>query len=402
MRKTILTTLLSALAVLSFSQGKLIKEGDLFPDIAIKNIINAPVKTFSLNEAKDKKIYIINLWGTWCSPCIPEMDSLAKLQNANPSKIQVIGISDDSTERLNAYLKKKPSKIWLATDTSYLFYSMFAFANVGQSAIVDSNHKILAFVKTDFINQKMIDKLIKGLAVQSNANLTAKKINASEDLFGVDSTMRENFTVRSYMQGHSSMSKTYRNGYFENRRISYVNCCVDRMFTDAYQISSPKQVIYEFNKKLLFDYNNKLHLYCLDLLVNPTQKDSLYTIFQQRLKQVFPIKAKTEYRNIPVYVLTVAKNKQFTAPVSTTQKMSYSFTGRGFDGQGITIAQFSDLYLNNELETPMVDETGLKGIFDIKTTVEIRNLEGIKKMISDLGLEVTKAERPMRVLVLSK
>jgi len=57
--------------------------------------------------------------------------------------------------------------------------------------------------------------------------------------------------------------------------------------------------------------------------------------------------------------------------------------------------------LSNELESPVVDETGVKGIYDIKTSMDIRNMEGIKNTLAELGLQVVKTERKMRVLILS-
>jgi uncharacterized protein (TIGR03435 family) len=402
MKTATLTLLLSMLSYAIFGQGKLLSVGDPIPDIDIKHIINAPVTSFSLSEPIDKKIYIINFWGTWCSPCIPEMDTLAKLQRANKGKIQIIGMSDDSPARLKTYLKKKPSEIWLATDTTWLLYEMMALKSVGHSAILDEKRKIVALVRTDSINQNMINQLLAGRKVNSSAQLEEKKINNSDDIFSVDSTLKENFTVRSYMQGQRSQTRNFPKGIYKNRRINYQNSTMGRMFTDAYQMMSPKQVIYEFEEKKWCDYANKDHLFCLDLLVSPEQKDSFYLIFQKRLAQVFPIKAKTEYRNMPVYALTKAANKNFSSPLSKEKVMSYSFSGKGFDGTGVTVTQFAELYLDNELGLPVVDETGITGNYDISTSMDMRGLEGIKKTIASLGLEITKTERKIKVLVLSE
>jgi uncharacterized protein (TIGR03435 family) len=402
MKTAIVTLLLSILSCTIFGQGKLLSVGDPAPDIDIKHIINAPVTSFSLNEPKDKKIYIINFWGTWCSPCIPEMDTLAKLQRANKGKIQIIGMSDDSPERLKTYLKKKPSEIWLATDTTWLLYEMMALKSVGHSAILDEKRKIVALVTTHSINQHMINQLIAGQKIESNAALKEKKITNSDDPFRVDSTLKENFTVRTYMQGQQSQTRNFSKGIYKNRRINYQNSTMGRMFTDAYQIMSPKQVIYEFDEKKWCDYSNKDHLFCLDLLVSPEQTDSFYLIFQKRLAQVFPIKAKTEYRNMPVYALTLAANKTFNSPLSKEKVLSYSFSGKGFDGTGVTVTQFAELYLDNELGLPVVDETGITGNYDISTSMDMRGLEGIKKTIASLGLQITKTERKIKVLVLSE
>ncbi len=61
-------------------------------DIYNKNITEAVFK--------DADLTMINIWGTFCGPCISEMPDLAKLNKANEAKgLQVIGIVIDSVNR---------------------------------------------------------------------------------------------------------------------------------------------------------------------------------------------------------------------------------------------------------------------------------------------------------------
>ena len=44
---------------------------------------------------KDKDVTMINIWGTFCPPCIEEMPELAKLSASLPENAQIIGILCD-------------------------------------------------------------------------------------------------------------------------------------------------------------------------------------------------------------------------------------------------------------------------------------------------------------------
>ncbi|MBK0379978.1 DUF3738 domain-containing protein [Mucilaginibacter segetis] len=382
------------------AQNTALKVGDIFPHILFKPIINAPVKEFLIPANANTKLYIINFWGTWCSPCIPEMDKLAKLQITNQKDVRVIALSDDSPERLKKYLIKKPSKLWLASDTSFFLYKAFGFSYVGQSAIINSKHQIVALVKTDYINQKMIDDLLKGNKIRSGAEIKEQAVTSGKDIFGVDSTQSESFTIRGYMKGQQSMGRHYINAPYNGRRISYINVCATNMYKDAFDIVSSKQIIYEIEEKQVCDYDNKNSLYCFDLLVKPEQKDSLKSIMKKKLLAVLPIKARTEQKLIPVYILKCSDSTKLNK--STNEKFSYSFSGRGFDGTAATMKDFSSTYLSNEMDLPVVDETGLSQRFDIKTNVEVRTLDGIKKSLHDLGLTLEKAERKLDMLIFYK
>jgi uncharacterized protein (TIGR03435 family) len=398
--KKLLTLIFALLSTLAYSQNYRLKAGDHFPDLVFRPMVNAPVKELDLNHYPGKKLYILNNWGTWCSPCIPEMDMLAKLQDKYPTQIQVIGISNDSPEKLRKFIARKPSKIWLASDTSEILYQMLDLASVGYSAMVDARRNIVAVVNTDSINTVMIDKLLSGKKVKSDARVKGTLDDSGKDAFGVDTTMTSSFTIRGYMKSQQSLGRVPNSGVFAKRRISYFNVGLISLYRTAYEIRSPKQIIYEIDKKKYNDYNDQSQLYCFDLLVAPDQKDSLYRIMQKKLLENLPVKARTEIRTMPVYVLKTKPGTPVTMPLSAPNTRTYSFSGNGFDGKEITLAEFSYIYLSNELELPVVDETGLTKGYDIKTTNDVRDKSNIFAAVDKLGLILEKAERPVKVIIL--
>jgi uncharacterized protein (TIGR03435 family) len=398
--KKLLTAALILIAVKADAQNYMLKPCDYFPAITINPIINAPVKTLNLSTYSSKKLFIINLWGTWCSPCIPEMDSLAKLQARYNQQIQVIGLSNDPVARLQKYLAKKPSGIWLASDTASLLYEMLNLAYVGQSIVINNKHQIVALLKTDSINAKVIARLLRGEKVKSNGEVQNALGRTNKDAFGVDSLLDNNFTLRGYMKDQQAMGQIPTTGIFAGRRVSYFNIGLLALYKTAYKITSMKQVVFEGHAKKYDDYKNKNLSYCFDLLVKPDQKDSLYIIMQQKLQQLLPVKARIEMRDTDVYVLKLKEDGKVMIPASKLTALTYGFSGQGFDGKGATLADFSNIYLSNELNLPVIDETSLGGRYDIKTNVEMRTKEGILKSIDDIGFKVEKTRRKVRIMVL--
>jgi uncharacterized protein (TIGR03435 family) len=386
--------------LLSYSQEAVLSQGSRFPDILITNISNAPVRDFNLHKEKSSKYYILNFWGTWCSPCIPEMDSLSVLLKNNADKIGIIAISDDNEERKNKYLKNKPSKIWLATDTSYTLYKMFNFAFVGQSAIIGPDKKVVALVRTDSINQQLLDKLFKGEPVKMSAGIREAAIK-TDDPFGIDSLTQHSFTLRGYLKGHQTMGRMPKKGVYGNRRLSYYNITLRSLYRTAYEIKSHKaQEFYDegVTEKDISDYENKNTLYCLDLLIPENSHEKLLDVLKKKLNDNLSIKVRQEQKEIEVYVLKRINADSFKIPVSTAEESMFGFSGKGFDGTKNTLKEFAEEYLSNELGLPVVDETGLTGFYDIKTNVEQRNRAGIMQSIEQLGLSVEKTTRLMPVI----
>jgi thiol-disulfide isomerase/thioredoxin len=52
-------------------------------------------------------VLVVNLWATWCAPCVKEMPTLAKLQAVYPGRVRVVPISMDRAadrERARAFI----------------------------------------------------------------------------------------------------------------------------------------------------------------------------------------------------------------------------------------------------------------------------------------------------------
>jgi cytochrome c biogenesis protein CcmG, thiol:disulfide interchange protein DsbE len=64
------------------------------------------------------KVVLVNIWATWCEPCRNEMPQLDKLyQSRKIDGLVVLGISDESIEKQQAFLNKVPITYPLLTIT---------------------------------------------------------------------------------------------------------------------------------------------------------------------------------------------------------------------------------------------------------------------------------------------
>ncbi|WP_158837645.1 TlpA family protein disulfide reductase [Polaribacter sp. L3A8] len=70
------------------------------------NLKDLEGNSYNLNEAKGKVI-LVNMWATWCPPCIAEMPSLQALYNDYGDKIEFILVSNESQDVIASFLKKK-------------------------------------------------------------------------------------------------------------------------------------------------------------------------------------------------------------------------------------------------------------------------------------------------------
>ncbi|WP_370089995.1 TlpA family protein disulfide reductase [Ekhidna sp.] len=60
------------------------------------------------SEQFKNKVVILNLWATWCTPCIREMPDLVKMQTELPNDFVLILASDESPEKIRQFTEKRP------------------------------------------------------------------------------------------------------------------------------------------------------------------------------------------------------------------------------------------------------------------------------------------------------
>ncbi|MEO1528805.1 MAG: TlpA disulfide reductase family protein [Planctomycetota bacterium] len=65
-----------------------------------------------ITDFESGKVYVVEFWATWCGPCIASMPHLAELQTRfRDSDVQIISISDESVDEIEAFLKRKNPEV---------------------------------------------------------------------------------------------------------------------------------------------------------------------------------------------------------------------------------------------------------------------------------------------------
>ena len=64
-------------------------------------------KSFDLNHYEGNVI-ILNIWATWCKPCIAEFESLEKVKEKFKDKnIKIVAVSNEDLKLINSFLDKR-------------------------------------------------------------------------------------------------------------------------------------------------------------------------------------------------------------------------------------------------------------------------------------------------------
>ena len=89
--------------------------------------------TFRLSDQRGKAV-LVNLWATWCPPCVAEMPDLQKLSEDYADSLVVLGVNiSDSAEDAAAFMEENGYTYPLYVDADYML-STFIFPHAGHPA----------------------------------------------------------------------------------------------------------------------------------------------------------------------------------------------------------------------------------------------------------------------------
>lgn len=99
----------------------------------------------SLEEFRGKFV-LVNLWATWCPPCVHEMPSLDRAQQKLGDRLSVLAIAEDKTGEtaVGPYLARSPLRFPVLLDSSNDGWRAFDVHAIPTSFLIDRSGRIVA------------------------------------------------------------------------------------------------------------------------------------------------------------------------------------------------------------------------------------------------------------------
>ncbi|MEK7713866.1 MAG: TlpA disulfide reductase family protein, partial [candidate division NC10 bacterium] len=84
--------------------------GDPAPELKIADWVKGTPIT--LASGKDKSVYVVEFWATWCGPCRTSIPHLTELQKKYKDKgLVIVGITDEDKTTVSNFVEKMGEKM---------------------------------------------------------------------------------------------------------------------------------------------------------------------------------------------------------------------------------------------------------------------------------------------------
>ncbi len=105
-------------------------------------VVTDGVQTIDLSKLRGK-VVVLNLWATWCTPCIEELPSLLAMQKQLPG-VTVVAVSlDEDDEVYRRFLTQHGITFATVRDPSGRVNAMYGTAQIPETYVIDRQGVLL-------------------------------------------------------------------------------------------------------------------------------------------------------------------------------------------------------------------------------------------------------------------
>lgn len=373
------------------------KIGDAAPEIVLEAFLQAPPNAPADLKPAQGKVVILELWATWCGPCIPAMDHLGKLKEKfenNP--VQIIAVTSEDQKDVVRFLKHRPSRLWIGIDSDRSVFDTFQPMTIPHTIVIDKSGRIAAVTSPDQVTEQVIENLLAEKAIDLPVKASGYSEDAAEEAFEQRQMRLDSDTIFKAvfrpLKSESAWGRRYPadDPQFPLRRFTGKGIWPLALLAAAYE--SPVNLFID-------EVGLPQSGYFIDVIVPQGKERLLNPTIQRLIQDGLNIRIEKETREVDVWELRKIQGAQAALQPSHAEKPLYTFRGPKLTAIKQPISRLVD-YISNAGRKPVVDETGLTAEYDFSMDFVMGNKETFYEALRKLGLEIVESKRPIEMFVI--
>ena len=364
---------------------KIAKKGKLAPQISFSKVISGDMSAIKGWEDFKGKAVVLEFWSTKCEPCVANIPHFNKLiEKFKDKPVVFLSITNEPADMARQFMKTHEMKGIVVAEADAEISKKFRVLGIPYTVLINRKGEVAAFTYPSRVTEKTIEDLISGAALPSSEPGT--KISAL--------TNKDAISFFSINVSSGAPSLSYGDSMFEVNALS-LSYIIPLIMDNTHGVE------YKDVPKALLSQKYRLSA-SIKSIKGTDDKQRLRDFIVAGINGALPLKIRVSKRNKKVYLLKKRgelKSGLVKVPVrfSISKNTGFSDEEMSIEGKGLLIIDLAEV-LEEWLEVPVLDETGLIGRYNYKFRTEVFDIKSINKALTEeLGLKLVKSRRKVDI-----
>lgn len=355
------------------------------PNIKLPVVQNAPVaKIGGLAELKGKVVFL-EFWATWCTPCVAGIPHVNRvIDSVKGEPVVFLSVTDEAPDMIATFRKTHEMKAWVGIDEKGAVLKAYHVSSRPAGYLIGKDGTLLASIFPDDLKEKDIRDALAGK-------------------FKPRPVSWEGGVKPGKSEG-ASEGKTY----FE-ARISAASGKPgmrggsDGLAATALDFASNVAWIWDVQPDQVLVDTPPVSAFNFTLTTPPEGFEQGREMLKAAVQSAFGVAVAKEKRDAEALVLTLSSAPGAPRPKPGAEGGQSGLMAYG-GGRLLGKVPMSDVAraLWSSLRKPVVDETGLKGDYDIDWEWKDGDRAALDAVMAAQGLSLVPAKRPVEFLRVTK
>jgi thiol-disulfide isomerase/thioredoxin len=373
-----------------FGQKLLVSE-ILNDTVAVVND-NKLISNIRIGDIKQKYI-IIDLWATWCKPCIDNHKNLENIYSRHSDSLAVITLCGDTYNNFSRFNESWKSRLIKGIDTANKFFKKYKIGIVPTLLLINKHTMNLYVTSGTMMSEELFNDFSKGETTKSDTIPIILEPEVVVTRYFRDQKIYTGIIESKFIPNSSSFLYYRPPSSGINYRKIYVNFTIPGIYKDCYAMSEVRTV---------YDFAQGLENYSsFDMRVLRVKKTNPDQLMINYLEKEYPeIKAKV-VKLIADSCYVLEKIKGGNISQSNDAITNETIRGNYFKGNKTPLKKVC-FFLEEQLRIPVENLAGKK-LYDIEFEYHYGDIDDLNKQLALSGLRLTLVKNKLiKYLVFQK